>query len=141
MLKPGAHVPDAVLGPIVGRAPNIGVRVTKARCFGQAKFMIIKILEKANRANLKVLRRYFPYTSKQDRIHQTTDLPSYVWHLIHPERGNMFPIAATITERLAMVNDIFKFISIGTNQIMVMNALTVTNVAFSFCHRTANIRY
>lgn len=104
--------------------------------------LTISIRVGASRTHLKVLNDLFPHTSKTDKKHQTCHLADIVWAIIMaknfttpPKVPIVYNVGAgdRVSERLdrpariRMLNKIFQYIPVGTNNIMacvaVVNAM------------------
>lgn len=128
-LKPNVKIESKspVLSGVANiKTSHIGIHLKKVSKFENKTFMVVKIQKDITLRHAKKLRLFFPYTSKTDRIHQTTDLAAFVWKLLHPESSNPYPIAKSFDDRLKLINNVLKHISVGTNCILVMTALIMS---------------
>lgn len=90
---------------------------------GEETIIIVSINHDITRKELKDIARLFPVTSEADQRHQTTNLSAFLWNFINPSVTNQTPILPTRDERLQAINDVLQHIRVGTNQIMLLDAL------------------
>lgn len=78
-----------------------------------------------SRIDVKELNQLFlfPYTSKQDKNHMTTNVASLIFSYICGRPGNPYYNERTKMVRIYAINKILRYIAVGTNQVLVLSIL------------------
>nr|QKN88741.1 MAG: RNA-dependent RNA polymerase [Totiviridae sp.] len=88
-------------------------------------YLYVRMRTAKHRRHLKVLNRLFPPTSATDNRHQTCHLADIVWHTVHT-KGSLTISGlevASYQAKLKAINDVLKFLPVGTNQLIAISSL------------------
>lgn len=88
-------------------------------CFRPKCTRYVQIELPKSRADVKILNHLFPYTSEVDKHHMVTNIASLVFRYLNPTTAHIDYDDISISRRLKEVNNMFRHIAVGTNQVLV----------------------
>lgn len=77
------------------------------------------------RDDVKGLNNFFPYTCEPDKRHMTSNVAAFIYNYVNPRISNPMITRHTKRERVNHLNELLKYIAIGTNQVLVLCLLTM----------------